>query len=116
MSWSPPVGLHVECADHCDNFYTSGTLRCLLDPMEVFEAGRKIGATHFVVARNWFPTLKSSACSDRGSSDNGRGPVPEGCTDRVITYPHRPINEDAVHVIAEKPASNAWGRNKQAEL
>ena len=55
-----------------------------------------------VLARNSFCRNEIFRIQRSRLFDNGRGPVPEGFTDRVITYPHRTISEDAIRSVAEK--------------
>jgi putative methyltransferase (TIGR04325 family) len=96
------VEFTTSIPDQCDIFYTSGTLQYLSDPMEVFEAGVRSARRAVILARNSFCRTEIFRVQRSRLFDNGRGPVPQGFTDRVITYPHRTINEDAVHAIAEK--------------
>lgn len=96
------VQFTTSIPDECDIFYTSGTLQYLSHPMEVFEAGVRSARRAVVLARNSFCKTEIFRVQQSRLFDNGRGPIPEGFADRVITYPHRTINEDAVHAIAEK--------------
>jgi putative methyltransferase (TIGR04325 family) len=96
------VQFTTSIPDECDIFYTSGTLQYVSDPMGAFEAGVKSARRAVVLARNSFCKNEIFRVQKSPLFDNGRGPLPNGFTNRVISYPHRTINEDAVRAIAEK--------------
>lgn len=84
----------------CDVFFSSGTLQYVDNPAAVLEAGFASALRAVVLARNSFSDVELFRVQRSRLFENGAGPIPGGFADRVISYPHRTINENDVHAIA----------------
>ncbi len=85
----------------CDIFFTSGTLQFLPDPYAALEQGFASAKRAVVLKRNNFSEREVFRVHRSALFENGRGAIPPGFENRVISYPTRTVAESRVRQIAE---------------
>jgi putative methyltransferase (TIGR04325 family) len=105
------VALMKDCANikftsvippECDIFFSSGTLQYLENPLSVLSAGFASARHAVVLTRNSFCDTDLFRVQRSQLFSNGSGPIPAGFKNSTISYPHRTVNENAVHAVANK--------------
>ena len=99
---APGVTFTDGIPEHCDVFFSSGTLQCIAKPYEALEAGFRSAAKAVVLVRNSFAKRQMFRVHKSRLFENGDGPIPEGFTDCEIRYPNRTIQERQIHAIAKR--------------
>jgi putative methyltransferase (TIGR04325 family) len=102
MKGRGPVGFECAPPAQYDVFFSSSTLQCVENPLEILSAAFTSARHAVVLARNSFADEDIYRVQRTRLFRNGSGPIPDGYKNRAIRYPHRTIRETAVIEIARR--------------
>jgi putative methyltransferase (TIGR04325 family) len=90
----------TKIPSECDAFFTSSTLQYLADPYGALAAGFQSAKRAVILVRNNFSERETFYVQQSLLFSNGSGLIPDGFSNRTITYPIRTISESRVCSIA----------------
>jgi len=105
------IAFRTSIPESCDIFFTSSTLQYLPEPYELLEKGLRSARFGALLARNSFSAEPIFRVQRSHLFENGRGAIPPGFQNILVSYPHQTIQEDRVMEIARKAGFMLVSRN-----